>query len=103
MIKFLKLINGDNIVAKVEEFNDYYRVIWPVRIYEEETEQGVRNKIVPYASHVLGHTFNLNKNRIMFVGAPVPQLEEYYVKNNASMLPTASGNTPVSGNPLDEN
>lgn len=103
MIKFIKLINGDDIVAKVEDHGDNYRVIWPVHIYVDRTEEGLRNRVEPYTPHVLGHTFNINKSRVMFMADPIPMLEEYYVKNNASMLPPTTDSVRAPGGEVVEN
>lgn len=97
MIKYLKLINGDDLIAKVEDHGDHFMVIWPAKIYLDNTDNGPVTRVMPYTPHVLGHSFKLNKTRLIFVADPVPSLEEYYNKNNASMLPE---NSDASSNDL---
>lgn len=89
MIKFLKLITGEDIISKIEEKDQSFILIWPNAIKYEylDGESAPRSRIEPYAPHVKGHTVEINKQNVLFIADPVPPLQEYYETNILSSLP----------------
>ncbi len=89
MIKFVKLINGDELVSKVTDNGDSIEVVWPLIIRNEfiDGDSAPRNRLEPYTPHVKGHTVNIVKINVLYIADPIPPLYEYYENNILSSLP----------------
>ena len=97
MIKFMKLITGEDVVATVEEKETSYFVSWPAKLvtFMDEEENRPRIRVEPYANHVKGHSVFIDKSMVMFTGEPTSDLREYYEKTFGNLVPPPN-NTPVT-------
>jgi hypothetical protein len=95
MIKFFKFMTGDDVVGESEDRGEYFYIKWPVKIVMNENvdenadpqSQAPRNRILPFANHVIGHTILVHKSKILFVGEPIGMLADYYEKNFSNLIP----------------
>lgn len=89
MIKFVKLLTGDNVVSLIEDKGDSIVMTWPSAIENipEPEENGPRTRVVPFLPHSQGHTATIHKSKVLFITEPVAQLKDYYEKTVLSMLP----------------
>lgn len=84
MIKFLKLITGEDIVSEVEEHDTTFflktpAVVKKIMVEDASIGQQVPRSIVePFTPHVKGHNVHINKNKVLFIGEPIPTLADYY-------------------------
>lgn len=97
MIKFMKLITGEEVVATVEERDTNYFVSWPARLvtFLDEEENRPRIRVEPFANHVKGHSVFIDKSMVMFTGEPTSDLKEYYEKTFGNLVPPLN-NTPTT-------
>lgn len=93
MIKFLKLITGNDVVADVDDRGIELFVKFPVEIImqavDPDSPDKPRNQVLPFSPHLKGHSFLLKKDRILFYGEPTQELKEYYEKNFLPQVPVA--------------
>ena len=89
MIKFLKLVSGNNVVSEVEDFGNSVYLKWPMELTDnaDAAEGEPKVRIDPFAAHVRGHCVKIDKTAILFAGEPVPTLRDYYEKTFGSMIP----------------
>lgn len=94
MIRVIKLVSGEEIVGVTEDRETSLFIKWPVRLvptFDEENEKP-RIRVEMFASQIKGHSVDINKNNILFVGEPVPELRDYYDTNFGKMVPQAAAN-----------
>lgn len=98
MIKFIKLMTGEEIVCELEETSTGYFVKWPAKVTMviDQEENTPRNKIEPFLMHVKGHSVYLEKEKVFYVADPVNDLAEYYDKTFGNMVPKAVAATAAN-------
>lgn len=89
MIKYMKLMTGDEIVGTVEERGEQYYVKWPLRLslVIDPEEEKPKVKVEPFASQVKGHSFFVDKTKVLYVADPVTDLQSYYESTYGNMVP----------------
>jgi len=95
MYKLLKLLTGEEIVAKVTESDTHFFLEWPAKVYTTPDIQDPnmpRTRVEPFTPFVKGHSIYVSKSKVLYVAEPVPSLEDYYVKNYGMLAPSS---TPV--------
>lgn len=98
MIKFIKLLTGDELVAVTTEQDTHFYLEWPARVVTENnntdpTKQGPQTRVEPYTPFVKGHCIYVPKNRVVYIADPIPSLAEYYEKNYGTLAPSS---TPIT-------
>lgn len=80
MIKFLKLITGEDIVGRVNKLDNSYRIECPVKIVTEPfTEGKPRSRVEPYVPHLKEPVILLSEDKIFLMGEPSMELAGYYL------------------------
>lgn len=98
MIKFVKLMTGEEVVCELDETPDGYYIKWPAKVIMtlDPVENTPKNRIEPFLMHVKGHSVFLEKEKVFYVADPVNDLAEYYDKTFGNMVPKAVA--PVAAN-----
>lgn len=92
MIKYIRLISGEEIVSDVEIKEASYVLNNPAILKTVETgdpERPLQNRVEPFALHAKKRIISIDSDKVLFVTDPVVSLEEYYAK-------TYLGETPSS-------
>ena len=91
MIKFIKLMTGEEVVCELEETSGGYFIKWPAKValVVDPADNTAKNKIEPFLMHVKGHSVFLEKEKVFYVADPVNDLAEYYDKTFGNMVPKA--------------
>jgi hypothetical protein len=91
MIKYVKLMTGEEVVCELDETSAGYFMKWPARVtlVVDPTDNTAKNKIEPFLMHVKGHSIFLEKEKVFYVADPVNDLAEYYDKTFGNMVPKA--------------
>jgi len=80
MIKFFKLITGDDIVGRVSITDNNYRIECPVKLLVEMTAEGKpRSRVEPFIPHLKDQIITLSENKILLMGEPNKDLVGYYL------------------------
>lgn len=89
MIRFLKLVTGEEIVGVIEEKEASYFVKWPVKLSVTQLEPDSKPtiKVDLFAAQIKGHSVDISKSFVLFIGEPTPELKEYYDNNFGKMVP----------------
>lgn len=90
MLKFVKFVTGEELVSYVEDEGDSFYLVWPARVYQTapaEGEETPQTHVTPFAPHVKGHSFSVDKSKVLYTASPIPSLAEYYKTTYGSMIP----------------
>jgi len=81
-IKFVKLINGDELIAEVEDKGSLIILTQAAKISTEfsfeATPAAPKTRIDVYCPHVVGLQFKVNWSHVLFCEDPHPSIETYY-------------------------
>ena len=81
-IKFIKLLNGDELIADVEDKGSILRLNQAAKISTEFTFEATpaapKTRIDVYCPHVSGLVFNIKVEHVLFCEDPHPSIETYY-------------------------
>lgn len=77
MIKVFKLINGEELIAKVESNSFGWVLTDPAAIVIQQTDKGVGVGLAPYMPYALGE-ITLNKTAIISEATPNLNMENEY-------------------------
>lgn len=99
MIRFLKLVTGEDIVGVVEDKETAYFVKWPVKlsVTQPDPDSKPTIKVDLYAAQIKGHSVEIDKSFVLFLGEPTPELKEYYDNNFGKMVPQPATTTENEG------
>lgn len=76
-VKVFKLINGEDLIAEVEESADFFIVKNPASIVMQQTERGVGVALAPYMPYATGE-LTLYKTGLTACGIPELQMINEY-------------------------
>ena len=76
-VKVFKLINGEDLIAEVEESSDFFTVKNPASIVMQQTERGVGVALAPYMPYATGDLI-LYKTGLTACGIPELQMTNEY-------------------------
>ena len=91
MLKFIKLVNGEELVSSCEDAGNQVYLVWPARVFmsaPKDGEETPQTQVIPFAAHVKGHSVYIDKDKILYMAEPIPTLAEYYQKTYGSMVPS---------------
>jgi hypothetical protein len=89
-VKVFKLINGEELIAKVTDTNDNgYVLDNPATIVVQQTEKGVGVALAPYMPYAIGKV-QLNRCSISSEGDPETKMENEYSRIFGSGIQLAS-------------
>lgn len=88
-IKFMKLIDGSDIVADVTEENENYSCKNTVMLGFQETERGIGLGMSPL-HFVKDNIIRINKDKIVYEGEPADEIKNAYNAQYGSGIVTAS-------------
>jgi len=78
-VKVLKLETGEEVVAQIDEGDDDYVIINPVKfMMVQNAQQGVGMEMHPYIMLTSDTEFTLPKNRVVLLCEPVPEIMNAY-------------------------
>lgn len=78
-VKVLKLETGEEVVAQIDEGDDNFVLINPVRfMMVQNAQQGVGMEMHPYIMLTSDTEFTLAKNRVLLVCEPVTEILNAY-------------------------
>lgn len=92
MIKYIRLINGEDIVSDVEIKDTSYVLNNPAVVKIVETgdpERPIQNRVEPFALHAKKRIISIDSDKILFVTDPIISLEEYYAKTYLGDIPSS--------------
>lgn len=85
MIRFLKLVTGEEIVSFTEDKGDYYILSTPVKITThmtfEDPPTAPVTRIDLWCPHLATLKYKLKKDTVLFCEEPHPSLAEHYKTN----------------------
>lgn len=94
MIRIAKLINGDEIIGLFDKIKDNYIVFYPVKVEEVVSDDGKPSiDLSVYGVRFKDARICINENNILFIGNPVPELENYY----QTLIPKSDSNSATAG------
>lgn len=80
MIKFLKLVTGDDIVGRVKKIDNNYSIECPVKLLIEMTAEGKPiSRVEPFIPHLKDQIITLSEDKILLMGEPNKDLVGYYL------------------------
>lgn len=93
MIKYVKLITGEEVIAKVEELDEntyIFRLPVKVNLFptppSEDKKGEVTIGLFPFGTIAVNHTLHVSKSNVIWVEDPVEELYNQYNKNFGSGL-----------------
>ncbi len=89
MIKVFKLINGEELIAKVETSTNGYLLKDPAAIVIQQTEKGVGVGLAPYMPYALSQ-ITLNNTAVVSEASPNLNMENEYNRIFGSGIQIAS-------------
>lgn len=84
IVRVVKLINGDELLGIVRDAtSDKVVMILPAKIESAFTKDETGGlveyvKLINYAANVVNHEISINRNSIMYIAAPIPELNGMY-------------------------
>jgi hypothetical protein len=84
IVRVVKLINGDELLGIVRDAtSDKVVMILPAKIESAFTKDETGGlveyvKLINYAANVVNHEISINRNSIMYIAAPIPELNAMY-------------------------
>lgn len=109
IVRVVKLINGDELLGIVRDATpDRVVLILPAKVEtafaKDENNSLVEYvKLINYAANVVNHEITLNRNAIMYIAAPIPELNKMYdtffitMKNDPTAIINNSNNDILIG------
>lgn len=92
MIKVFKLINGEELISKVELTEAGYNLKDPAAIVIQQTEKGVGVGLAPYMPYALSE-ITLNATAVVSEASPNLNMENEYNRIFGSGIQIASAST----------
>ena len=90
-VKFIKLVNGDDLVSQIEEFDDVIDLTMPARVRVVREEGAPKTLVELYLPHIKGFSCSIPASSVLLTAEPNDSLLTYYSENilPIRVMPTA--------------
>ena len=80
-VQILKLISGDEVMARVQVKSGLYTLTMPVTIVQDENNLGFE----PFMPYSASETFDIRKENVMYTCPPTAALADHYLKSTTPL------------------
>lgn len=101
MIKVLKLVTSEEVVAKVEKVDGKYKLEKPYAIMlisDRSTPEQHSMALIPYCSYVFKHEITIDESKVVWVEDLEPTIRQQYEELIASTIEIVGGEIKATTN-----
>ena len=80
-VQILKLISGDEVMARTQVKSGVYTLTMPVTIVQDENNLGFE----PFMPYSLSETFDIRKENVILACTPTTALTDHYLKSTTPL------------------